>query len=213
MGCPNPDPLKSSSVLEKKSIEITGEGVETAEEGTAVTLTDNPQEGTALSAESLTNNAQKSIWKVSNSSFSGLGTALSVGPNLFVMDFYTMAAIVENDSSIKDIVLEQEHSSSQLKVKQMIRVSALYGLIFFETEENVTNYLNISKHQPQPDDELSILGYSQGEFQELRKTGKLVDNGYFYTFPVNSSSLAGSGGSPVLNEKMAGDRYFIKSFC
>ena len=164
-------------------------------------LTYNFAEEMISQGDSLTNNMKKSVWRVSNPLSSNFGTALSVGPNLFVMDFYNMAEILKDNNSIKDIVLKQYHSSSQLTIKQIIRVSALYGLAFFETKENVTNYLNIAEFQPQHDDELFILGYSRGEFKAINKTGQSVDEGDYYTFTIDHSNLDGITGGPVLNER------------
>ena len=164
-------------------------------------LTYNFAEEIISQGDSLTDNMKKSVWRVSNPLSSNFGTALSVGPNLFVMDFYNMAEMLGDNNPIKDIVLKQDHSSSQLKVKQVIRVSALYGLIFFETEESVKNYLNISEYQPQPDDELFVLGYSRGEFKAINKTGQVIDKDNYYTFTIDHSNLDGVTGGPVLNER------------
>ena len=103
--------------------------------------------------------------------------------------------------TLKSIVLDQKASSSRLKIKRIVAVSALYDLAFFEIEENVTSYLNITENPSRPNEELFILGYPNGELKEMKNTGKLTDNGRYYTVSINHSHLPGASGSPVLDKE------------
>ena len=79
--------------------------------------------------------------------------------------------MLEEESSIEDIALQQKEDVSHLTIKRVIAVSALYDLALFETEENVANYLNIANHSPQSDEKFVIPGYPQRNFKEMKKTG------------------------------------------
>lgn len=171
------------------------------EENSGVFLRGRSAEETVLLADSLTDNARRSVWKISSPSFYGSGTAFSVGPDLFVTNFHVMLELLQNDPSVKKIVLEQEGGTSQLTIKRIVKVSALYDLVLFETEENVASYLDISEDLPHSEKELFIFGYPKGEFQKLKKTSKLVKDDHHYTFPVNITYLNGASGSPVLDEE------------
>ena len=164
-----------------------------------------------------TGDSQSFVWLINNSSYAG--TAFPIGPNLFVTNFHVLASISDkilasisdntsisdNKSLVKNIALQKKEDSYSLTIKKVVAVSALYDLVLFETEESVTNYLNISDSPIQPNEELLIPGYPRWDFKEIKKTGKAddggYDGGYHYTFPVNRSSLFGFSGSPVLNAK------------
>ena len=146
-----------------------------------------------------TGDTQNFVWRIYRSNSSG--TAFPIGPNLFVTNFHVLYSMLEEESSIKDVTFHQKGDVFHLTIKRVVAVSALYDLVLFETEESVTNYLNISDIPIRPNDELLIPGYPQRNFKEVKKTGKAVDNGYHYNFPVNHYFLLGSSGSPVLNTK------------
>ena len=184
----------STSAKESSEISIDGES--------KIPLGENLAEETVSPIDLLADDAQNYVWRIRNSLFSGSGTAFPTGPNLFVTGFHVMVNALQSNDTIKNIVLEQEHSSSHLTIGRIIRVSALYDLVLFETEESVTNYLTLAEDLPQPDDKLFIWGYPKGKFQELKNTGKLTDVGHHhYTFPTNSSYIGGASGSPVLDEE------------
>ena len=146
-----------------------------------------------------TGDTQNFVWLIYHPTSSG--TAFPIGPNLFVTNFHVLCSMLEEESSIKDVTFHQKGDVFHLTIKRVVAVSALYDLVLFETEESVTNYLNISDIPVRPNEEFLIPGYPQNNFKEMKKTGKAVDNGYHYNFPVNHYSLLGSSGSPVLNTK------------
>ena len=155
----------------------------------------------ALQINSKANDARNSVWRIRNHSNYFMGTAFSIGLNLFVTNFHVLEAMLEDENSIKNITLQQKGDVSHLTIKKVVAVSALYDLALFEIRQDVTNYLNVSDSPIRPSEELFMLGYPQGDFKEMKKTGQAVDNGYHYTFSVNHFPLLGSSGSPVLNTK------------
>ena len=162
-------------------------------ESSAIPKEESPAES-VLQAEYI----QESVWRMHN--FIHTGTAFSIGPNLFVTNFHVLHGLLKKDN-LKSIILDQKASFSFLKVKRIVAVSAPYDLAFFETEQNVTSYLSIAENLPQPNEELSILGYPMGWLKEMKNTGKLIDNGYHYDVSINHSYLSGSSGSPVLDKE------------
>ena len=147
-----------------------------------------------------TGDTQNFVWLIYHPASSG--TAFPIGPNLFVTNFHVLYSMLEEESSIKDIALHQKGAVSHLTIKRVVAMSALYDLVLFETEESVTNYLNISDIPVRPNEELLIPGYPQNNFKEMKKIGKIViDDNSHYAFPVNYFDLRGASGSPVLNAK------------
>ena len=145
------------------------------------------------------NDSENSVWRIRNHSNYFMGTTFSIGPNLFVTNFHVLRSMLKDESSIKDITLQQKGHSSHLTIKRIIAVSAFYDLVLLETEQSVTSYLNITENPIYPKGELFMPGYPQGDFKEMKKIGEVVDHGYHYTFSVNHTHLLGTSGSPVLN--------------
>ena len=144
---------------------------------------------------------QNSVWKIQGGENSlGYGTAFSIGSNLFVTNFHILLFMLKDENSIKNIVFKQQEKFFSLKIERILVVSALYDIVLFETKESVISYLNIARNPPHSHGELFVLGYPQEEFTEIKKTGKIVSEGYhLYKFPVNHSDLKGASGGPVLN--------------
>ena len=192
-------PLSRFASLRGPLLSVEGASSTSLEESfDDLSLRENSTEEKDL-ANSLKDKARNSVWRIKNPSIYGSGTAFAIGPNLFVTNLHVIFKILNNSDTVKEIVLEQEVNSSQLRIKRIIRLSAFYDLVLFETKENVINYLDVATHQPQSDDELFIFGYPDGKFKQIKKTVKLVEEGHGYSFPVNHSYLGGISGSPVLN--------------
>ena len=158
-----------------------------------ISIAESPAES-VLQTESV----QDSVWRIHN--IISTGTAFAIEPNLFVTNFHVLYFMLEK-VTLESIVLDQKASSSRLKIKRIVAVSTLYDLAFFETEQNVTSYLSIAENPPQPNKELFILGYPEGELKEMKNTGKLTGNGHYYTVSINHSHLRGASGSPVLDKE------------
>ena len=168
----------------------------TSAEKNSVTTPEESSQEPALQ----TGDTQNFVWLIYHPASSG--TAFPIGPNLFVTNFHVLYSMLEEESSIKDIALHQKGAVSHLTIKRVVAMSALYDLVLFETEESVTNYLNISDIPVRPNEELLIPGYPQNNFKEMKKIGKIViDDNSHYAFPVNYFDLRGASGSPVLNAK------------
>ena len=146
------------------------------------------------------NNAQDTIWKISNNIHT-YGTTFAISPRLIITNLHILESMLTNKNSIQDIVLYKNEVPSHLKIKRVVAVSALYDLALLEIEEDVTNYLSINENSIQSNEDLTVIGYPDFHFKKMKKIGKLVDHNFFYVFPVNYFHIPGASGSPVLNQK------------
>ena len=104
---------------------------------------------------------------------------------------------MRNSSEIR---LSREQTS--LNFKRLLAVSALYDLAIFETQEPVSTYFEVIEERPEPDEDLFILGYPLGRFEQIEKTGDLIHYENYDSFPVDRDSEMtrdGASGSPVFN--------------
>ena len=139
-----------------------------------------------------------SVWKISNSSYKQ-GTAFAVGPNQMITNFHVLSGQLEKGGSLEDIVLTQSVSSSQLQIQRLLKVSAYYDIVLFETKETVSNYLELEDDLLDPEEELSVIGYPKGVLTTIQKTGNLFQEDKSSFFSVNPMDHRGASGSPVLN--------------
>ena len=138
--------------------------------------------------------AQNSVWKIEDENLSGRGTAFPIASNVFVTNYHVIA-VMKNSSEIR---LFREQTS--LNFKRLLAVSALYDLAIFETQESVSMYFEVIKERPDPDEDLFILGYPQGRFEQIEKTGDLITYENYDSFPVDHrDDFGGVSGSPVFN--------------
>ena len=164
-----------------------------------LTNTASKQEGAQAEISSSTKEKTlPSVWKISNSSSSG--TTFAISPNQMITNFHVLSEMLKDEGSLKDIVLIQSVvGSSQLKIQQILKVSALYDLVLFETKETVSNYLKLTDNFLDPKEELSIVGYPKGVLKTIQKTGNLFQADSLSSFLVNIIDVGGLSGSPVLN--------------
>ena len=143
--------------------------------------------------------SEPSVWSIGH--FFTAGSGFFIGPNLFVTNFHVVSESLLNGNTVKDIMLlNKDHSS--LSVKKILALSAFYDLALIETTESVTNYLSIKEKPPESEKELFLLAYPAGKFKKIKKMGHIInEDNQLYTFPANHSSLYGSSGGPVLDEK------------
>ena len=161
----------------------------------------------ARAADSLTipetlsqlDNADASVWKISN--VKNRGTGFFVEKKLFVTNAHIVLDMLET-GSVEDIFLLQEKPLSILKVKQVVALSVFYDLALLETEEEVSHYLSFRGNALEPQENLFVPGYPDGIFKRIRKQGNILyENVQLYEFAVNSSDLTGISGSPVLDRE------------
>ena len=132
--------------------------------------------------------------------FKTIGTGFFISPNLFVTNFHVVDDVI--DSFDLRISLSQETHSRVLNIKGLYALSALDDLVILEVKESVTNWLDIADNTPKPYDKLFIIGYPDGQWAKLRKTGNIsYRNKYIYSFPANRPIIGGISGSPVLNQE------------
>lgn len=143
-----------------------------------------------------------SIWRIYHSETKRNGTGFFIGENRFVTCFHVILTILENGTSVENIVLSQDGNSHTLKIKQVLALSAPYDLALLETEEQVTNYLSIKEIPPESMEDLFLLAYPQGIFQKIIKTGNIFyEDSQFFFFPSNHLQIGGASGGPVLNSQ------------
>ena len=75
----------------------------------------------------------------------------------------------EDQNPIDHINLGQEGNSSVLRIKKVISVSALYDLALLETEESVTDYLNLRENSPEPNEDLFVIAYPGRVFTKIKE--------------------------------------------
>ena len=158
--------------------------------------------------------SEQAVWKIHNFNISGTG--FFIGPNHFITNFHVIDMILHqmpfgdisqndrsaNKDSMSRIVLSQEGSTSVLRIKKILAISALYDLALLETEENVTDYLSLREHPLELSESLFLIAYPGGVFTKISKTGGIVyEDNQRYDFPINHFSLSGASGSPVLDEQ------------
>ena len=153
--------------------------------------------------------AHEAVWKfkVSNINengtvvFNASGTAFFIGPNQVVTNFHVIS-VGKNESyksrSIKNIYLKQ--GDKKINFTKVLYASAVEDLVILETEEEVSEYLNVSEEEPSG--RLFALGYPDGKqtLIHLEEYG-VSDKVYDYEIAVNKSDLPGLSGGPVLDEK------------
>ena len=168
--------------------------------------------------------AHEAVWRLVY--HGGYGTAFFIGPNQVVTNFHVITGIGEGYKyrSVENMYLAQ--GNKRLKISKILSASAVADLVILETEENVSEYLNVS--QEDPAGRLFALGYPQGVRRTLihSEEHEVIDRGHDYEMvvditklksqfnPVNfgkmsRTSLYGLSGGPVLDgkEKVIGVAY------
>ena len=140
-----------------------------------------------------------SVWKISNSFIRG--TAFAINPNQIITNFHVLAGLLENEGSIEDIFLYQLGNSYPIKIRKVIKVSALLDLALLETKETVSNYLKFTNDFLDPKEKLFIVGYRKSLLTIVQKTENISQMDSLSYFPVNTVNFSGLSGSPVLNIK------------
>ena len=158
-----------------------------------------PNSQTGRNSSSIEESILHSVWEISNSFYRG--TAFAIRPNQMITNFHVLSSLLENGGSLKDIFLYQFGSPYPIKIRKVIRVSVLYDLALFETEETVSNYLEFTKDFLDPKEKLSVVGYREGVLTIIQKTGNLLKMDSLSMFPANTMNFAAMSGSPVLNIK------------
>ncbi len=147
--------------------------------------------------------ADRAVWSVRGiGGNSAVGTGFFVGKRLFVTNFHVLLALLETNEA-HDIILSQKESSSVLKIKKTLALSALYDLALLEIEGSAPHFLEVKSELPSDGAALFLSSYlGHSDFKRIKKTGKIFyKDDQSYIFPVDHSRLAGISGSPVLNRK------------
>ena len=138
------------------------------------------------------------IWKIEMEKIRGTGFFIS--PNLFVTNFHVVDDVIDS-FDLKRTRLSQETHSRVLGIKRVYALSALDDLAILEVKESVTSWLDIADNTPKSYNKLFAIGYPDGQWAKIRKTGIISYVDEHISFPVNHTYLSGASGSPVLNQK------------
>ena len=90
-----------------------------------------------------------------------------------------------------------------IKITRIVALSALYDIALLETTNNENPYLSLREDQPLSTEDLFILGYPGGLFQQADKYGRIQPLGNEnYGFYINYyDDLRGMSGAPLLDDK------------
>ena len=145
--------------------------------------------------------AHKSIWEISwsDSGITLSGTGFFVGENHFITNFHVIYPMLKN---IEHITLSQKGNPTDLKVINILALSAIHDLVLVEVKtKHFTNFLSLRESQPEPYEDLYVPAYLD-HFVNIKKTGNIFFHGTSHLFfAVNHSSLYGTSGSPVLDKQ------------
>ena len=146
--------------------------------------------------------AHKSVWKISwsDSDTAPSGTGFFVGENHFITNFHVIYPILKN---IEHIILSQNGNPMNLKVTNILALSAVHDLALVEVEtKHFTNFLSLRENLPEPYEDLYVPAYPKNRFTNIKKTGNIFFHGTSHlSFAVNHSPLPGISGSPVLDKQ------------
>ena len=146
--------------------------------------------------------AHKSVWKISwsDSGMTSLGTGFFVGENHFITNFHVIYPMLNN---IEHITLSQKGNPTNLRVTNILALSAVHDLALVEVEtKHFTNFLSLRENLPEPYEDLYVPAYPKNRFTNIKKTGNIFFHGTSHlSFAVNHSPLPGISGSPVLDKQ------------
>ena len=172
----------------------------------------NQQKGKqTLKFEQQKKRLEESIFKIKNRHIPLNGTAVAIGPNIFLTNFHIlllmlgegpMTNITIREDSVENITLQKENSFFYFhEIDHILAVSALHDLVLFSTKDKVSAYLNIEEIPLSINEKVFALGYPQGRFTAIRKISDVVDKEHRLLFPSDRLKNMGSSGSPLLNEE------------
>ena len=160
--------------------------------------------------------SERAIWNIQGRH--GTGTGFFIGENHFITNLHVVNMLfhqssfedmsknhgLENQNPMNHVVLEQKENTSVLKIKKIVSISALHDLVLLETEEDVTDYLDLREYSPESGEDFFLIAYPGGILTKIRKIRDIFyEDSLEYSFSVNlnHSSLAGASGSPLLDEQ------------
>jgi len=150
--------------------------------------------------------AQKSVWKISNNH--GGGTAFFVSPRHIVTSLHVIYYLAIFDRDVSSFSLQREGNERGLSVKRLVSVSRFHDLALLETERDSASHLKVRKDFVSNKEKLVLLGYPQGVFRRTLKTSTMrsFKDDIFTYFFVEHKDLKGNSGGPVLdaNSKVVG---------
>ena len=158
--------------------------------------------------------------------FSGHGTAFFIAPNQVVTNFHVIDDRYESNDINKIMYLTQEGRRYPIAISKILYASAWADLVILETEEEVSEYLNLSEVSEVSEEESSgmmglldcfklnrsqedslgrlfALGYPQGVKSTWIHSGEygVIDSGYDYEMAIHEIDSEALSGVSVLGKK------------
>ena len=138
----------------------------------------------------------KAIWRIDSPETRG--TAFFISPHLIVTNFHVARRMID----LSKITLTQEGNPKTIHVEGFHSLSALHDLAILKIKGRVPHYLKIKEKSPSSKEALRIVGYPNGAFKRINKTGRLFHEGSsFYLFIGYFNPLIGASGSPLLDKE------------
>ncbi len=130
-------------------------------------------------------------------------TGFFIAPSLLVTSFHSIGRLDLENENFNEIELFQQNQLSALKIKKVIAISAVFDVALLETQGTSDYHLKVNPQTPEPFEDLFTIGYPQGVFTKLQKTGSLLreNSGYCFIHQASFDHLDGANGSPVLNSQ------------
>jgi len=140
------------------------------------------------------------VWRVGVSETNNSGTGFFLSSNTFVTNFHVVAELAQHVKNVRNILLTQQDSGQMIRVKRIISISALYDLAVLQTEQSVDSYLETAKESFSLSQPLRVVGYPGGQLKIFQQMGNInVAGDGSISFPINSSSVKGISGAPMIN--------------
>ena len=123
--------------------------------------------------------------------------------NHLVTNFHVINAFLRSNDLDDIFLLSKEGALIPIKIKRVVALSALYDIALLETADIEKSYLSLRENPLDVTEDLFILAYPNGNFQQLEKQGKIQFLGNEnYGFYINYfESKDGISGAPVLDNK------------
>ncbi len=152
--------------------------------------------------------AARSVYHITNNI--GFGTGFAAGRRLILTNFHVIWTLL-GKGGLDGISLKPNHLSGSgagggpwpknLKIRQMLRLSAALDLALLEVSHDMPFYLTLRQSPPSAAENLFIIGYPQNSFAYIKKAGPAQSFSGLMAFPVNYFDLRGASGGPVLDAR------------
>ena len=160
---------------------------------------------------------QQAVWKIQDHSKKSISTCTYIASNKCATSLTAIEKVLENTDDLSSLFLSQEEGSRHLQINKISNVSVIHNIAIVETHQNIDRFLqNIRQEEPQKNENLYLLGYSNGFFKRVdkikhSKTLPLPESAF--TFP-SKAFFSDMLGSPVFDSqgRFVGAMFSISNF-